>query len=656
MELDGIDTPFSHVLNTNYSPSTEEQHLIRDVIRGPEEQIRQLDEEISRLQAKRQALKQFVDLHRALLSPFRRLPADVWRSIFFRALPENALGLCTYTTKSSPLLPTTICRSWREIAVSTPNLWTSIHIHIPIDSSSTPDLDYITRLRKRKEGLKVWLDRSGSLPITVSLTAQIYFTDRMPVSQSEVEMAEPLRALTTEYIELLVQYSPRWRTVAFNNGVHLLDLTPLERLTTSSLSSLESFHSFSYFPYLSGQVTNIDGEHDLSLSSPLENLFTKACSLRRLEFLYDSISAATLSSLPVSWHHLTELSIIRPLLFTHHPSLCPSQLMQTLATKCHSLTTLSIVLEVDSAPQTIPHPVQWPSLQNLRVVLTFMSIEAPQLINTNTPFDTDTTPNYSTFRPFVMQIFDSITLPSLKKLSVAFNEDLEDGGNYAAQLPFEDLIQRSQCPLTHFELFRPRVVAVEAVIRVLRQLETLVLVNLGYSRLTGRERRQGLLGSYVESSEPSVGQNVASPWRKNWLSRILRELLGARLDSDVGAQTDAFAALPLCPQLEELNIGGCILDDRDALLDFAQKTRRANLRTFRADLGQPVRSDVWKIFETLQVERQDSEKMRAVQDVGGIMVDWRWDEQSAEISRSLLDAPTTDLPEEGSWWNESLWL
>ncbi|KAJ8095464.1 hypothetical protein PM082_023234 [Marasmius tenuissimus] len=641
MELDGIDTPFSHILNTNYSPSTEEQRSIRGLIRGPEEQIRQLDEEISRLQAERQILKQFVDLHRALLSPFRRLPADVWRSIFFRTLPENALGLCTYTTKSSPLLLTTICRSWREIALTTPNLWTSIHIHIPINSSSTPDLGYITRLRKRKEGLKAWLDRSGSLPITISLTAQIYFKDRVPVSQSEVEISEPLRALTTEYIELLVQYSPRWRTVAFNNGVHLLNLTPLEKLTTSSLSSLESFHSFSYFPYLREQVTNTDGDHELSLSSPLKNLFTKACSLRKLEFLYDSISAARLSSLPVSWHHLTEISIIRPILFTHYSSLYPSQLMQTLATKCHSLTTLSIVLEVDGAPQTISHPVQWPSLQNLRVVLIFMSIGPPQFISTNTPYDADTTLNYSTFLPFVMQIFDSITLPSLKRLSVAFNGDLEHGGNYAARLPFEDLIQRSQCPLTHFELFHPRVVAVEAVIRVLRQLETLVSVNLGYSRLSGRERRKG--------------RNVASPWQKNWLSRILRELLGAELDSDVGAQADAFVALPLCPQLEELNVGGCILDDRDALLDFAQKTRRTSLKTFRVDLGFPFWNDVWKLFETLQMERQDSAKMRVAQDVGKIMVDWRWDEQSG-APRSVLDAPTTGLPEKGSWCNESLWL
>ncbi|KAJ8095465.1 hypothetical protein PM082_023235 [Marasmius tenuissimus] len=618
MEL-GIDTPFSHVLNTNYPPSIEEKHSIRDLIREPEEQIRLLDEEMSRLQTRRQKLKQFVDLHRALLSPFRQLTADVWRMIFFETLPDNILGLCTRTTKSSPLLLTTICRLWREVALSTPRLWNSIHIHLPIESSNSPDPDCITALHRRKEGFKAWLDRSGSLPVTISLTAT-------PNQNGQsVAIAEPLHAIATEFIELLVQYSSRWRTVAFNSGVHLLDLTPIKRLPTNSLSNLESFCS-------SGALRNDHRTETVTNVDHLQNLLTKARSLRRLRLVDDTISPATLS-LPMSWHHLTELTIARPVLLDNNSSFEPSQLMQTLADKCRSLITLSIDLDVMPAPETTLHPVRWSSLQNLRVVLSpFMSDWQRHFTSTNASDDT-------TFRPFVIPIFDSVTLPSLEKLSVAFGSSYRQDGDQATQLPFENLLQRSQCPITHFELFYPHIVTAEAVIRVVRQMETLVSLNLGYM---GRERRwQSSPGVFVELSGPGVDQTAPSRRRKNLLNSILREFLVAGLDSDV-------EALPLCPLLEELNIGGCTIDDRDALLDFTQKTRRANLRSFRADLGQPVRSDVWKIFETLQVERQDSEKMRAVQDVGGIMVDWRWDEQSPEISRSLLDAPTTGLPEEGS--------
>ncbi|KAJ8095508.1 hypothetical protein PM082_023278 [Marasmius tenuissimus] len=651
MEL-GYDTPFSRVLNTNYSPSSPEQHLLRDLVRGPEEQIRLLDEEISRLQAKRQMLKQFVDLHRALLSPFRRVPADVWRLIFVETLPDHRIGLCTRTTKSSPLLLTTICRFWREIALGTPRLWNSIHIHLPIESSRSPDLECITTLHRRKEGLKAWLDRSGSLPITFSLTVRVHSADGRSAPQSEhsTPMAEPLRVLTTEFIELLIQYAPRWRTVVFNTGVHLLDLTSLERIPTSSLPNLESFYSFGV-PYLHGRGTVSPVDHGPSHPSPLQGLPCKARSLRRLELLYNRISTATLS-LPISWHHLTELSIIHPFLFSRDASLHPSQLIQTLATKCHSLITLSMSLEARPGPNTIPHAVQWPSLQNLRIFLVMGSIQwfsRPP----NTSYRASS--NTATFQPKVVQMFDAVTLPSLKKLSVAFYGDGEDSNNHAARLPFENLLQRSQCPLTHLELFHPRIVTAEAIIRVLRQLETLVSLNLGYSRLTGKERREGFQGKNVEPSERWFDRNIATPWRRKWLDRILQEFLVDGSDSDVEPPADESVALPLCPQLEELNLGGCVLDDRDILLDFAMRTRRENLRTFRVDLGRPIQGDVWKIFDSLQMERQDSEGMRVVRDVGGVTLDWRWDEQS-EIPRPVSDGPTTGLLEEDAWWNESLWL
>ncbi|KAK1218544.1 hypothetical protein PQX77_018773 [Marasmius sp. AFHP31] len=656
----GIDTPFSHVLNTNYSPSTEEQRSLRDLVLGPEEQIHRLDEEIFRLQAERQTLQQFVDLHRALLSPFRRIPADIWRLVFIKTLPENILGLCTRTTKSSPLLLTTVCRSWREIALSTPNLWTSIHIHLPTDYTDNPNPFSISRLHKRKEGLKVWLDRSGtSLPISVSLAAHTHTLNGLPWDVVFNAIAHPCTC-ATDFIEFLTQYSHRWETVVFNDGVLLLDLTPLEKLSTGSLSSLESIYSFGALFHSFRPLSYSDADRDLFPPSPLENLLIKAHSLRRLALFYANISAATLS-LPVSWHHLTELSIIHPDLRDRHESrLHPGQFLQFIAAKCHSLTTLSITLREDNlllatTASTISHPVHWPSLQNLRMVfldMTFStSLPGPSYYGPpygDPPNDTASN-NLTTFLPVIIQVFDSVTLPSLKKLSVAFYGSDPDG-YYAAQLPFEDLLERSQCPLTHFEMLQPRIVAVEAVIRVLRRLETLRSLNLGYSRLTRSER---FGRGYIDRPNP----NASSPWERNWLDRILREFLLVESDLDVDVQADPIAVLPLCPRLEELDIGGCALDDRGALLDFAMKTRRANFETVRADLGRPVGSDLWKIFESLQMERQDPEKLRVVRDVGAVTLDWRWD-KATELRDSLpiLDDPTTGLPDEGSWWNESLWL
>ncbi|KAJ8095368.1 hypothetical protein PM082_023138 [Marasmius tenuissimus] len=471
------------------------------------------------------------------------------------------------------------------------------------------------------------------------------------------------RALTTEFIELLTQYSHRWRTVVFNHGARLLDLTPLERLTSSSLSSLESFHSFGALLNRHGQQPNANVDYNLLSPSPLENLLTKARSLRRLELFSANISATTLS-LPVSWQSLTELSIILPMFpIRNELSLYPGELMQVLAAQCHSLTQLNMTLSGGSwrtdVGGTISHPAQWPSLRNLRMVFLDMPLSAEfPGPDTDTNTLNDVASSYSRFLPAVIQIFDSVTLPSLKKLSIAFYGGEAFSGYYAARLPFEDLLERSQCSLTHFEMFYPCIVAADAVIRVLRQLETLVSLNLGYGRLAGRERKQSFGPGWVmEPPEPSwLDPNVSSPWARNWLDGILQEFLVAESKLDVEPPADAFTKKPLCPRLEELNIGGCALDDRDKLLDFAMKTQRTSLRTFRVDLGQPVHGDTWKIFESVQVQSQESERMRVVRDVGGVMLDWRWDAELSRNPNPVPDDANAGLPHEGSWWNESLWL
>ncbi|KAK1235177.1 hypothetical protein PQX77_001605 [Marasmius sp. AFHP31] len=272
------------------------------------------------------------------------------------------------------------------------------------------------------------------------------------------------------------------------------------------------------------------------------------------------MTAATLS-LPVPWHHLTKLSIVLPELRNRHESpLYPSQLLQFLAAKCHSLTALDVTLDGGNSLQTttagtISPPVRWPSLQTLRMVFldTPFSKDCPSAVDSPSspyanPLDDTASNNLTTFLPAIIQVFDSVTLPLLKKLSVAFYE-IRPFEYTAAQLPFEDLLERSQCPLTHLELLHPRIVAVEAVIRVLRQLETLQSLNLGYSRLTRRERKQGSRLPF--NMEPldcqPINPYASSPWKSNWLDRILRDFLLAESDLDVDSQADPFAVLPLCP-------------------------------------------------------------------------------------------------------------
>ena len=55
----------------------------------------------------------------------------------YRYSPRNLCGLSSYGTLSSsksiriPLLLTQVCKNWRNIALSTPQLWSTIHSPIP---------------------------------------------------------------------------------------------------------------------------------------------------------------------------------------------------------------------------------------------------------------------------------------------------------------------------------------------------------------------------------------------------------------------------------------------------------------------------------------------------------------------------------------------
>jgi hypothetical protein len=91
-----MDSPVSHLLNTNCIPSDEEIQQIRHIIAKGDNDLSHLDAKITLIEAtidvlhaQREKIQEHVDAHRALLSPIRRLPEDIMEEIFLRCLPEN---------------------------------------------------------------------------------------------------------------------------------------------------------------------------------------------------------------------------------------------------------------------------------------------------------------------------------------------------------------------------------------------------------------------------------------------------------------------------------------------------------------------------------------------------------------------------------------
>ncbi|KAJ7675222.1 hypothetical protein B0H17DRAFT_946181, partial [Mycena rosella] len=129
-------SPFNNILHTNAVPSDLDCKRISDFVAGSRRESAELSDEISRMQKlidelaeKRDALDGFIAAHMAMISPARRLPGDIVRDIFVACLPSHRNPIIA--SDESPLLLCQICSAWRRLALSTPRLWTSVHVVVP---------------------------------------------------------------------------------------------------------------------------------------------------------------------------------------------------------------------------------------------------------------------------------------------------------------------------------------------------------------------------------------------------------------------------------------------------------------------------------------------------------------------------------------------
>ncbi|KAJ7267387.1 hypothetical protein C8J57DRAFT_1616110 [Mycena rebaudengoi] len=136
-----------------------------------------------------QQLEDKQDERQILISSARSLPDDILREIFLAALPPDKN--CAISSNEPPFLLCAICRSWRALVLSTPRLWTSLHIVAPPSA----------KLEKKLAGVvDTWLSQSGVLPLSVSL---------VPSRITERESVDPESML----LMTLLCYHTRWKCV-----------------------------------------------------------------------------------------------------------------------------------------------------------------------------------------------------------------------------------------------------------------------------------------------------------------------------------------------------------------------------------------------------------------------------------------------------------
>ncbi|KII85593.1 hypothetical protein PLICRDRAFT_116136, partial [Plicaturopsis crispa FD-325 SS-3] len=148
----------SQLLRNNEPPSSAETRSARDMLVEAKRRLAAVETELagvqnaqSQLWTERQMLKDSIMNLENILSPCRRLPAELLSEIFTFCLPP----MVTPHSDTAPLLLTLVCRKWRAIALSTPRLWASICVGLTDDTGPTK--------------VEQWLGRAGSLPLEITI-------------------------------------------------------------------------------------------------------------------------------------------------------------------------------------------------------------------------------------------------------------------------------------------------------------------------------------------------------------------------------------------------------------------------------------------------------------------------------------------------------
>ncbi|KAJ6456368.1 hypothetical protein C8R45DRAFT_576748 [Mycena sanguinolenta] len=340
-----MSSPFASRLGTNYCPSDAEFTQIQGLLLEPCLQLQHLDDKIAvmrkaleKLTEERDALGAYMEAHKALLSPARRLPRDIIEEIFMACLPTHRN--CVMSATEAPLSLGRICSTWRAISLSTPRLWCRLHIVQPYPGNSAL---HKAKVAQRLEVGDAWLKRSGNCALSISLEGTIGSADFI---------AEQAR-----FLNLLIPHASRWQNICLSISSAVLE--KLSHLTEDDVPLLEDL-KLALSPQCNG-----------SLTWASSGIF-HAPNLSRFSI---SKSIITVSDLPLRWNQLTDLDLMGPPIGAGHPQTC--DIVLGALSSCHNLRTCKVV--VFGPPETPPRGL-YIKLLYLHI-FDLMCVGAPLLIS-----------------------------------------------------------------------------------------------------------------------------------------------------------------------------------------------------------------------------------------------------------------------------------
>ena len=150
----------------------------------PRDELTELDALLERLKLKRYELKRRINRYQSPI--VHQLSPDIMSTIFEFCLPDfmdGQLAPVGDVDLSIPLSLGAICSYWRDIAWSTPSLWSSLVVRV----TRKHDPHIVTSIAHE------WLSRSGQLPLSIRICSKFNVHETI-----------------TPLADIINQYSTRW--------------------------------------------------------------------------------------------------------------------------------------------------------------------------------------------------------------------------------------------------------------------------------------------------------------------------------------------------------------------------------------------------------------------------------------------------------------
>ncbi|KIJ94211.1 hypothetical protein K443DRAFT_683944 [Laccaria amethystina LaAM-08-1] len=349
-------------------------------------EIKECQLELRRLLEQRKNISEQLDLHRDQLSPIRKVPPEIIRIIFLFSTSD--MHFLRSPAHVSPNVLAGVCVAWKNVALGTPELWSSIMVEI-WNGKFHPDIRTV----------EMWIERSGSSPLSFSIEERYihFLLSRFShIPPTELYGNEnPAESPVASMLDLFIPHHFRWQKVRLRYEHPSFGKVGFASLPMDATYPLleEVYLNESRCSWAQEDVDRI------------KSMIVSAPRLHSVSWL----SRKSYLTLAFPWKQLTHFSLRHPINV--------DECLRILAI-CPHLESLELTLFLDFPDDNDDVPFVHNTLQLLYL---------------------NTVGNLAT-------LFDKVTLPALKDLSLS-----EAGGALRwAQFQFLAFLSRSGCTIEQF--------------------------------------------------------------------------------------------------------------------------------------------------------------------------------------------------------------